>query len=73
MNFARAWRIPGAALVVAMTPLGLTLAGPYLEEVDRGSSVSHVQLRRRENISMIDCSAAAVQVRALPRTAWTRL
>jgi hypothetical protein len=45
MNFARAWRIPGAALVVAMTPLGLTLAGPYLKEVDRGSFVSHAQLR----------------------------
>jgi hypothetical protein len=45
MNFARAWRIPGAALVVAMTPLGLTLAGPYLKEVDRGSFVSHEQLR----------------------------
>ena len=29
MNFVRAWRIPGAAaLVVAMTPLGLTFAGP---------------------------------------------
>ena len=40
-NFARAWRIAGAALVLAMTPLGLTLAGPYLEEVDRGSFVSH--------------------------------
>jgi hypothetical protein len=45
MNFTRAWRIPGAALVVAMTPLGLTLAGPYLEEVHRGSFVSHAQLR----------------------------
>ena len=28
-----------------MTPLGLTFAGPYLEEVDRGSFVSHAQLR----------------------------
>jgi hypothetical protein len=45
MYFARAWRIPGAALVVAMIPLGLTLAGPYPEEVDRGSFVSHAQLR----------------------------
>ena len=44
MNFGR-WRILGAALVVAMTPLGMTLAGPYLEEVDRGSFVSHAQLR----------------------------
>ena len=44
-NSARAWRIAGAALVLAMTPLGLTLAGPYLEEVDRGSFVSHAQLR----------------------------
>ena len=32
-------------MVVAMTPLGMTLAGPYLEEVDRGSFVSHAQLR----------------------------
>jgi hypothetical protein len=45
MNFARVWRIPGAALVLAMTPLGLTVAGPYLVEVDRGSFVSHAQLR----------------------------
>jgi hypothetical protein len=46
MNFVRAWRIPGAAaLVVAMAPLGLTFAGPYLEAVDRGSFVSHAQLR----------------------------
>jgi hypothetical protein len=45
MNYARAWRIPGAALVVAMAPLGLTLAGPHLEEVDRGRLVSHAQLR----------------------------
>jgi hypothetical protein len=45
MNFARASRIPAAALVVAMTPLGLTLAGPYLEGLDRGSFVSHARLR----------------------------
>ena len=45
MNFTRAWRIPAVVLVVAMTPLGLTLAGPYLEKVHRGSFVSHAQLR----------------------------
>jgi hypothetical protein len=44
MSFSRAWRIP-AALAVAMTPVALTLAGPYLEEVGRGSFVSHAQLR----------------------------
>ncbi len=45
MNTSRAWRIPAAALVLAMTPAALTVAGPYLAGVDGGSFVSHADLR----------------------------
>ena len=45
MSFSRAWRIHAAALAVAVTPVALTLAGPYPEEVGGGIFVSHAQLR----------------------------
>jgi hypothetical protein len=45
MSFSRVWRRPAAALMLAMTPVALTVAGPYLAEVDGGTFVNHAQLR----------------------------
>ena len=45
MSFSRTWRIPAATLVLMVTPVALSVAGPYLAEVDGGTSVSHAQLR----------------------------
>jgi len=45
MSLSRALRIPAAALVMTMTPMALTVAGPYLTEVDGSTFVSHAQLR----------------------------
>jgi len=45
MSFSRTWRIPAATLVLMVTPVALSVAGPYLAEVDGGTFVSHAQLR----------------------------
>jgi hypothetical protein len=45
MNPSRAWRITAAALAVAMTPVAMTLAGPYVEEADGSTFISHALLR----------------------------